>query len=84
MPAVWSDDYFFAALPSVPDLAKEEGDTDRYGATSVAAVEVTAAEPAENPSPKRRRSRRGGRRHRKATPIIPSDETPTPAEGEPS
>jgi len=45
LPAVWSDDYFFAALPSVPELAAEDVDTDRYGASRVAAAEVAAAAP---------------------------------------
>jgi len=84
LPAVWSDDYFFAALPSVPELATEEGDTDRYGAARVAPVEVTASNSSPPASPARRRSRRGGRRHRKRPPIIPSDGASTPSEGEPS
>ena len=84
LPAVWSDDYFFAALPSVPNLDAEERDTDRYGASSVAAAEVTAPAPAETATPMRRRSRRGGRRHRKRPSIIPSDDASTPSEGDPS
>ena len=84
LPAVWSDDYFFAALPSVPELAAEEGDTDRYGASRVAPAEVTVATTAPTASPARRRSRRGGRRHRKRPPIIPSDGASTPSEGDPS
>ena len=84
LPAVWSDDYFFAALPSVPDLAAEEGDTDRYGASRVAAAEVTVTSASTPASPARRRSRRGGRRHRKRAPIIPSDGASNPSEGEPS
>ena len=84
LPAVWSDDYFFAALPSVPELAAEEGDTDRYGASRVAAAEVTVTSTTTAPSPARRRSRRGGRRHRKRAPIIPTDDASNPSEGEPS
>jgi hypothetical protein len=84
LPAVWSDDYFFAALPSVPELAAEEGDTDRYGASRVAAAEVTVTSASTAPSPARRRSRRGGRRHRKRAPIIPSGGASNPSEGEPS
>ncbi|HJQ98625.1 MAG TPA: hypothetical protein VJ826_09930, partial [Candidatus Polarisedimenticolaceae bacterium] len=84
LPAVWSDDYFFAALPSVPELAAEEVDTDRYGASRVAAAEVTASVPSAGASTARRRSRRGGRRHRKRPSIIPSDDASTPSEGDPS
>ena len=84
LPAVWSDDYFFAALPSVPELAAEEGDTDRYGASRVVQAEVTVATASVAASPARRRSRRGGRRHRKRAPIIPSDGASTPSEGDPS
>jgi len=85
LPAVWSDDYFFAALPSVPELAAEDVDTDRYGASRVAAAEVAAAAPSgPAASPARRRSRRGGRRHRKRPPIIPSDDASTKSEGDPS
>jgi len=84
LPAVWSDDYFFAALPSVPDLAAEDVDTDRYGASSVVTAEVAAAAPSPAAATVRRRSRRGGRRHRKRPPIIPSDDASTPSEGDPS
>lgn len=68
LPPVWSDDYFFAALPSVPKLDAESHDTDRYGAGAVAAA--APAEPqaapaiAEEPR-RRRRSRRGGRGRRR-------------------
>lgn len=38
LPSKWSDDYFFAALPTVPkDLGLEEDGRDRYGARQVAA-----------------------------------------------
>jgi len=84
LPAVWSDDYFFAALPSVPELAAEDLDTDRYGASRVVAAEVTAPVPSAAASPARRRSRRGGRRHRKRPSIIPSDDASTESEGDPS
>jgi len=84
LPAVWSDDYFFAALPSVPELAAEEGDTDRYGAARVTPPEAAAPSPDAPASSARRRSRRGGRRHRKRPSIIPSDDRSTPSEGDQS
>jgi poly(A) polymerase len=95
LPPVWDDDYFFAALPSVPEIDAEDRDTDRYGASRVGPV--TAAEPdAGTPngsdeeageaasSPRRRRRRRGGRRHRKAGSILPPNGSPAPAGGEAS
>ncbi|HEX6849840.1 MAG TPA: CCA tRNA nucleotidyltransferase [Candidatus Polarisedimenticolaceae bacterium] len=72
LPPVWSDDYFFAALPSVPQLEAEAHDTDRYGAGAVAATApaeprpaAAAAAAAEEPR-RRRRSRRGGRGRRRS------------------
>jgi poly(A) polymerase len=73
MPSPWDEKYFFAALPSVPEMQTEEQGTDRYGAGSVAAdseqpaSEETAAgteasgETKGTPRPRRRRRRRGGR-----------------------
>jgi hypothetical protein len=57
-PAKWDDDYFFSALPSVPDLgAPDEG--DRYGAATVAAEppQEKEAEPSAPPRKRRRRRR---------------------------
>jgi poly(A) polymerase len=31
LPPVWDDNYFFAALPSVPELATDDGKPNRYG-----------------------------------------------------
>jgi poly(A) polymerase len=92
LPPVWDDDYFFAALPSVPRIDAETDDTDRYGANLVAAPQARGdSDPASTvtesqsdgsqPAPRRRR-RRGGRRHRKAGPIIPPNGSPAPAGGE--
>lgn len=58
-PAKWDDEYFFSALPSVPDLgAPDEG--DRYGATTVAPEERRAEEPGAPPRKRRRRRRKKG------------------------
>jgi poly(A) polymerase len=69
LPPVWSDDYFFAALPSVPQLDAESHDTDRYGAGTVAAAPPAETSPTvaatEEPR-RRRRSRRGGRGRRRS------------------
>ncbi len=92
LPPVWDDDYFFAALPSVPPIDTETDDTDRYGANLVVAQDARGdSDPASpvtespsdpsHPAPRRRR-RRGGRRHRKAGPIIPPNGSPAPAGGE--
>jgi hypothetical protein len=74
MPPPWDDDYFFAALPTVPDLG--EGDPgDRYGARTIAAapdgepapepvLSEEGAEPADTGA--RRRRRRRPRRRRPA------------------
>jgi poly(A) polymerase len=80
LPPVWDDNYFFAALPSVPTTvgADEENDSGRY-ATGV--VPVTDASPGENPSPNGRKRRRGGRRHRRGGSMIPPSGAPPPPEG---
>jgi len=92
MPPVWDDNYFFAALPSVPAIEAEERDTDRYGALSVgsaARAEQEPDDPAEaatgdGSSGKRRRRRRGGRRHKKGGPILPPGGAPASADEEAS
>ncbi|HEX5041316.1 MAG TPA: CCA tRNA nucleotidyltransferase [Candidatus Polarisedimenticolaceae bacterium] len=69
MPPPWDDNYFFAALPTVPDLGDADPG-DRYGATTVAApaeeapAEGTAAQAdaPENAGNRRRRRRRPRRR----------------------
>lgn len=59
LPPPWDDRYFFAALPSVPEIPGEEGEADRYGADALAgrAAEPEQPAPAE-PARRRRRSRR--------------------------
>jgi poly(A) polymerase len=83
LPPVWDDDYFFAALPSVPEIEAEERDTGRYGGGVVPASQASAvaAERGQG-APQRKRRRRGGRRHRKERPIFPSDGSPAGADGE--
>ncbi|HEX4825070.1 MAG TPA: CCA tRNA nucleotidyltransferase [Candidatus Polarisedimenticolaceae bacterium] len=83
MPPVWDDNYFFAALPSVPKRHTEssDGDTDRYGADVVAAS-PTPVEPHTNPSPRKARRRRGGRGRRKPGPILPDGDSSSPDGGE--
>ncbi len=80
LPPVWDDNYFFAALPSVPTSveADDPGDSDRYVA---GVVPVTEGAPAVKPSPNGRKRRRGGRRHRRGGPIIPSSGSPSSSEG---
>jgi poly(A) polymerase len=69
LPSPWDDDYFFAALPTAPKLDDEAGDTDRYGAATVArgleappaaagVTEAPTASAAGAPGRKRRRRRR--------------------------
>jgi poly(A) polymerase len=95
LPPVWDDNYFFAALPSVPKLPTdvEEHDTDRYGAGIVANVSPrdvasggreTDDSRLTNPSPKPRRRRRGGRGRRKGGPIMPPGGDSAPPEGDES
>jgi poly(A) polymerase len=49
-PPDWDDgEYFFAALPSVPDMPAEEGKGDRYGASMVAPPAEPKAEPPAEP-----------------------------------
>ncbi|HZN53973.1 MAG TPA: CCA tRNA nucleotidyltransferase [Candidatus Polarisedimenticolaceae bacterium] len=81
LPPVWDDNYFFAALPSVPALdgTEDDGGIDRYGAGIVMAGAAAPPQAAEG-APLRRR-RRGGRRRRKGGPIIPASGSSSPAEG---
>ncbi len=83
LPPVWDDNYFFAALPSVPALEGGDDDdaSDRY---AHGVVVVTEPPPGEKPSPAGRKRRRGGRRHRKGGPIIPPSGSSSPAEGDAS
>ena len=69
LPPPWDDNYFFAALPSVPNLDERDDPGDRYGAVALASETV----PQENGdgSPEEaggaaapRRKRRSRRRRR--------------------
>jgi poly(A) polymerase len=85
-PARVDDDYFFSALPSVPELDGEESG-DRYGAgklepetppeASRAASDASTGAASDGPpARRRRRGRRGGRRRRRtATPGTASTES---------
>ena len=44
MPPPWDDDYFFAALPTAPTDAQDDGQGDRYGASGVAAAAPQASD----------------------------------------
>jgi len=83
LPPVWDDNYFFAALPSVPThvAAENESDAGRYAG---GIVPVTEQEPLDKPSPSGKRRRRGGRRHRKGGPIMPPAGSSSPSEGDAS
>jgi poly(A) polymerase len=83
LPPVWDDNYFFAALPSVPTQVgtDEEGDSGRYGG---GVVPVTEGAQNEKPSPSGRKRRRGGRRHRGGGPIMPPSGSSSPSEGDAS
>jgi poly(A) polymerase len=65
MPSPWDEKYFFAALPSVPDLEQPEGDVDRPADEAVPTDSGTSDAPADGAEaaarPRRRRRRRGGR-----------------------
>jgi poly(A) polymerase len=83
LPPVWDDNYFFAALPSVPThvAAEDESDIGRYAG---GIVPVTEPESDSKPSPGGRKRRRGGRRHRKGGPIMPPSGSSSPSEGDAS
>jgi len=44
-PERWDDDYFFSALPTVPEMAGDKDEKDRYGADRLAAQTSGSAEP---------------------------------------
>ena len=52
LPPVWDDNYFFAALPTVPQLEGDEAGSDRYGARALAVATETAAETDETGEPR--------------------------------
>jgi hypothetical protein len=83
LPPVWDDNYFFAALPSVPTHVAVEDDNDS-GRYAGGVVPVTEAEAGDKPSPSGRKRRRGGRRHRKGGPIMPPSGSSSPSEGDAS
>ncbi len=75
LPPVWDDDYFFAALPEVPDTPREEDEGPRYGGIAVGIAVEEGEKEAATPEAgdgggatpggrprRRRRSRRGRRR----------------------
>jgi poly(A) polymerase len=68
MPPPWDDNYFFAALPTVPDLGDADPG-DRYGAGSVATAppEVEATSPAEADEAAVPAEASAGRRRRRRT-----------------
>jgi poly(A) polymerase len=81
LPPVWDYDYFFAALPSVPEGTGKSVEGDRYGArpaptespveeaveTREAAVESREETSPDNEAPKPKRRRRRRRRPTRAT-----------------
>jgi poly(A) polymerase len=83
LPPVWDDNYFFAALPSVPTHVGTDDETDsgRYGG---GVVPVTDGVPDDKPSPSGRKRRRGGRRHRGGGPTIPPSSSSSGTEGDAS
>jgi poly(A) polymerase len=83
LPPVWDDNYFFAALPSVPTQVGSDDETDsgRYGG---GVVPVTDGAQDEKPSPSGRKKRRGGRRHRGGGSAIPPSRSSSGTEGDAS
>jgi poly(A) polymerase len=83
LPPVWDDNYFFAALPSVPSLVGgDDGDgSERYAA---GVVQVTEVGGEDKPPSAARKRRRGGRRRRKGGPALPPAGSSPPSEGDPS
>ncbi len=51
LPPPWDDSYFFAALPSVPEMAGNEGKTDRYGAAALEAETQASQGPDDDETP---------------------------------
>ncbi len=86
LPPVWDDNYFFAALPSVPTAVgeDEEGDAGRYGGGTMPATDAAETPGDVKPSTPGRRRRRGGRRHRSGGPSGAPPGSSPPADGGPS
>jgi len=86
----WDDDFFFSALPTVPQLAEDDGTPNRYGGAKVGAVESKTEPEAEAESETeqeatseteaRRRPRRRRRRRRSAPSETPNDTAAPPAQ----
>ena len=86
LPPVWDDNYFFAALPSVPTAVEADEDSDfgRYGGGTIPVSDATETAQNVKPTPAGRRRRRGGRRHRSGGPAgLPPGSAP-PSDGDPS
>jgi len=59
----WDEDYFFSALPTVPQLGEDDGEPNRYGGASAVPVDPGDDEqPADDEVPRRPRRRRRRRR----------------------
>ncbi len=69
----WDEDYFFSALPTVPQLGEDDGTPNRYGAAPTGSVPVDDNEETVPASEERRRPRRRRRRRRPASET--SDDT---------
>jgi poly(A) polymerase len=62
MPPPWDDDYFFAALPSAPEMGADGSKGDRYGAAEVAPPDATEGErEAETSGPDATEGERGAK-----------------------
>lgn len=86
LPPVWDDNYFFAALPSVPTQVgtDEEGDSGRYGGGVTPVTEAAETVHDVQPSAGGRKRRRGGRRHRRGGAAGPPTGSPSSSDEEPS
>jgi poly(A) polymerase len=92
MPSKWDDDYFFAALPSAPEVGGEEATGDRYGTAEVQGeapaeqtqetqeTQETDDGPLAAPTARKRRPRR--RRRRRGARGAGEPEKPEPGPGE--
>ena len=65
----WDEDYFFSALPTVPQIGEDEGTPNRYGSAAVGPVEQNEAdsETGADEAPSRPRRRRRRRRRKAVT-----------------
>ena len=69
----WDEDYFFSALPTVPQLGEDDGKPNRYGAAPTGSAEVENDEETDATPQERRRPRRRRRRRRKPAPETAED-----------